>query len=170
MIDDDKKENNNKFNFVNDLTKEPDDYLEEDTTSEPLVKPKQEKKQLPKNIKLLILIGCLVLFSAGLFFFGLFWQAKYDLLAICNSFWLAFTLNFFIFWIIFIHNKNVLSPIVYGTKSFALMIVGKRSKTSYYEYLKKIQDNPIPGKYVLIPLFSSLALLIPAIITMIIVM
>ena len=102
--------------------------------------------------------------------FGLVWQRRYDLWAFSNALWLAFALEFFVAWIFFIYNKNILSPVIHGFKVFGLMIVGRRTKESYYEYMLRIQENPIP-KYIYYTIYAfALLLLIPAVITMLMLM
>jgi uncharacterized membrane protein len=130
--------------------------------------PEESQVIKKKSHKTLIVISVTILVSIFLIWFGLFWQDSYNLLAICNALWLAFVIEFLFGWIIFIYNKNVLSPLIHGAKSFALMFLGKKPKLTYYDYMKKIQDNPIPKNLLYIPLVSSLVILIPAVITMLI--
>lgn len=167
-----------KFQFVK---KETDTFLlEEDETTvqeaEKSEEPKKEsqidpegakKKQRRKKIRRLI-IGTVIMFiiSAILFVFGLLWQDAYDMLAICNSLWLVFALEFTMGWSLFVYNKNIFSPLIHGTKTFALMLIGRKPKKSYYEYMMYINENPVPTFYYLLILTFALVILIPAVILM----
>lgn len=111
----------------------------------------------------LYLLTFLVL-SVALFFFGIFWQDKSDLLAVTNAFYFSTFLFFGFGFMVFAANKNVFSPLVYGTKSFFLMFVGKRPKNSYYEYTKDIAESPMPKLLILFPLISAIPNLVIAII------
>jgi hypothetical protein len=64
----------------------------------------------------------------------------------------------------FVWNLNILSPLIHGFKTFGLMLVGKRPKTDYYDYMKKIQEDPIPKYYIVTCFITSGILLIPLII------
>lgn len=145
--------------------------LEEIQTENPkekLTALQKEKKQLRKNIKITAI--AMFIISLLLIGFGLIWQRRYDLWAISNALWLAFAFEFFVGWIFFIYNKNIISPLIHGFKVFGLMLIGRRTKESYYEYMIRIQENPIP-KYIYYTIYIfALLLLIPAVITMIMIM
>src|SRR5690554_6695252 len=150
-------------------------YLLEDEENPILEEPKQEEKnkltalqkqrrQLRKNI--LITSITMFVLSLLLIAFGLVWQRRTDLWAISNALWLAFAIEFFEAWIFFVYNKNILSPLIHGFKVFGLMLVGRRTKESYYEYMLRIEDNPIP-KYIYYTVYVfAFILLVPAVITM----
>lgn len=152
-----------------------DFLLEDDKDKIEIVKePEKEKvsalvkarRQMRKNI----FVTSAIMFFVSLAFIalGLVWQRRYDLWAWSNALWLAFSLEFFLAWIFFVYNKNILSPLIHGFKVFGLMIVGKRSKESYYDYSMRIEENPIP-KFVYYTIFIfALLLFIPALITLLI--
>lgn len=121
-----------------------------------------EKKRRIKRYMLSVITNIVI---AGICFaLAMVWQMRFDLIGYANVFSLTFLLVFFGAWIMFVYNKNILSPFIHGLKVFGLMFVGKRTKESYYEYSLRITENPIP-KFVYIPTFIvALALLIPAII------
>lgn len=155
-------------------------YLLEDEQEPVLVEPKddgatkkitalqKQKNQMIKNIQVTSI--SMFIISILLVGFGLVWQRRYDLWAISNALWLAFAMEFFVGWIFFVYNKNILSPMIHGFKVFGLMLFGKRTKESYYDYMIKIQENPIP-KYIYYTIYVfALLLLIPAVITMLMLM
>jgi len=157
---------NNKFKFVNDIDKVDDIEITEEiveTTVKTVEFEREKRKPYVRHIKsaLIMLVVSVVLVG-----FGLLWQDDYSLMAIGDALWLAFALEFFAGWVLFVYNHNIFSPLLYGTKSFVLMFLGKRPKTDYYTYMKSVQDEPIPA-YLYIVLFSSaFVLLIPALITL----
>lgn len=165
-----------KFKFVNKQT--TDEFLiEEDHANsgmpkeeiqEVLDKNKNDRKRKMK--KYLIATFVMSVISVLLVLFGLFWQDDYSLMAIGDALWLAFGIEVAIGWFIFVYNLNIFSPIVYATKTLFNMFTGKKAKDDYYTYMKKIEDNPVPNFYFWIFFISSLFLLIPAVIIMIIVL
>lgn len=165
------------FKFVNEINEQKkDDFLIEDDSQEEQPKKVISQEELAKKrkkelIKRYTITGIVLLILSGTVFgFALFWQDHYDLLAICNALWFAFGVNLFIGWIMFVYNKNILSPMIHGFKVFGLMFVGKRPKEDYYEYTVRISENQIP-KYLYISTFiAAFIILIPAIITMLILM
>lgn len=157
---------NDKFKFVNDINK-----VEEMDTTEEIIEQKRvetnvinaRKKALKRHLKS---AAIMLVVSIVLVFLGLFWQDDYSLMAIGDALWLAFALEFFAGWVLFVYNHNIFSPLLYGSKSFVLMFLGKRPKTDYYTYMKRIQDEPVPT-YIYIVLFTSaFVLLIPSLITL----
>ena len=92
--------------------------------------------------------------SAGLVVFALTWQQSYDLLGFCNAFYFSASLWFFAGWIILMINMNVLSPVIYGLKTFFLMFAAKKPKTDYYTYLEDRKNNPIP-KFIVMTAFLA---------------
>lgn len=163
----------NKFSFANDEF-ENDDYLLDDESNddykEPLVGLSEEKnkKQKARNKKIRISIYVYSVVTLILLIFGLLWQWKFDLMAINNTIWFTIIIEFAIGWGMYVYNKNIFSPLIHGTKTFGLMLVGKRPKKKYYDYMKDIQDNPVDKLFYKIIFWGCLILLIPAIITLII--
>lgn len=151
-----------------------DDYLlnDDENIVEELPKKEEEHKKESKIFKNHIVITVIVMIVVSALIFGLvlLWQRRYDLWAVSNAFWLTFALEFFLAWIFFVYNKNILSPLIHGFKVFGLMLVGKRTKESYYEYMMKIEENPIPKYIYYIIFIFSFILLIPAVITMLMLM
>ena len=137
-----------KFKFINKEVEK--DFLLEDQASEEIKKIEQEEAKTKgadirkRNIYGFITMGII---SVILFFFGLSWQAAYDLMAICNALWLAFAVELLFGWSLFVYNKRIFAPLVHGLKTFFLMIVGKRPKLNYFEYNLYIQDNQVPSFY-----------------------
>lgn len=115
---------------------------------------KAEKKA--KRKKILVLIINSFAFSLILAFFALIWQQSYDLLAFCNAFYFSGFILFFIGWMILMTNMNILSPVIYGLKSFFLMFAAKKPKTDYFEYVEDRKENPIPKHLVVTPFIACL--------------
>ncbi len=165
-----KKDQNNKFGFVNNpdqvdvIEKDDNNQVEVDKAK---VQPKKKKKS--KLVYVLIALGWMILINGLLFGFGVFWQDDTSLLAIGDAFWLAFFLQLFAGWIMFVYNMNILAPFIHGFKTFGLMIIGKRPKQDYYEYMQNVQNNPIPKKYYILTFLSSLISFIPALTILIII-
>ncbi|NMA06000.1 MAG: DUF3899 domain-containing protein [Acholeplasmataceae bacterium] len=125
------------------------------------------KEKTLRNKRCFISFTINIMLSLGCFFFVMGWQMRFDLMGFANIFSVTFLMMFFIAWIFFVYNKNILSPFLHGMKVFGLMLVGKRTKESYYEYSQKIAQNPIP-KYIYVPTFIvSLIYFIPAVILVI---
>lgn len=122
-----------------------------------MIKPRQ-KRQLKTYA-----IGFLVMFviTVLLFILAIIWQDNISLLAIGDALWLVLILEFFFAWVMFTYNKNIFSPLVHSTKSFFLMFAGKKPRFDYYEYMKNIEDNPIPSYLYNIVFLWTLILLIP---------
>jgi hypothetical protein len=127
------------------------------------IKDFSELKRIIKTIVIIVIIDALLI---G---FGLFWQNDTSLMAIGDALWLAFALQFFVAWMMFVYNQNVLSFVIYGSITFLRMLVGKRPKQDYFTYMQMVEERPIP-KYVYIPVFlSSLVLFIAAMISLVII-
>jgi hypothetical protein len=127
------------------------------------IKDFSELKRIIKTIVIIVIIDALLI---G---FGLFWQNDTSLMAIGDALWLAFALQFFVAWMMFVYNQNVLSFVIYGSITFLRMLVGKRPKQDYFMYMQMVEERPIP-KYVYIPVFlSSLVLFIAAMISLVII-
>lgn len=130
------------------LIKEEESNLEENELNDVLSEEERKKRRRIKHFKKYsIIYGIHLIASISLFLFGLFWQAKTDLMAVTNSLWLAFSIYLFIGWILFVYNKNILSPLIHGFKVFGNMFIGQRPKEDYYTYTERIKENQIP-KYI----------------------
>lgn len=106
----------------------------------------------------------MLVISIVLVLLGLLWQDKYTLMAWGDALWLAVALEFSAAWMMFIYNQNIMSPVIYGLKTFFLMFAAKKPKMDYYGYTKSIEEEQIP-KYIYRVIFiSSFILMIPAII------
>lgn len=147
---------------------EEDDHMIVEKKKE--LTPEERKKiARKKKIRYVLKVSLIMfIFSALLFGFGLLWQGEVTLMTIGDALWLVFALLFAFGWMLFVYNRNIFSPLIHGTKTFVLMFVGKRPKKDYFNYMKSIEENPIPGKYVLIFFISAAVVLIPAIIIMLI--
>lgn len=158
----------NPFDFA--YSKETDDFLidepDQDTESELEQDIEEKEKKAKKAFRKRVYKASILMFiiSVALVGFGLFWQDEVSLMAIGDALWLAFALEFGVGWIMFIYNQNILSPLIHGFKTLGLMFVGKRPKKDYYEYMKSIEEDPIPRFYYIVVLTSALILLIPALI------
>lgn len=158
----------NRFKFVNDQ----ESSIEEDNEIElienedvDIIEGSSRKAAKIRYLKSAVLM---LVISLMLVAFGLFWQAEFSLMAVGDALWLAFALEFFAGWVLFVYNHNILSPLLYGSKSFVLMFLGKRPKTDYYSYMKNIQDNTISSYYYIVIFISAFILLVPAVITLLI--
>lgn len=161
-----------KFQFVND---EPESFLlEDDETAENNSQKNEqiliEKSKKKRKKRIWISAIVMLILSLILFGFGLFWQDAYDLMAICDSLWLTFAIEFTIGWVLFVYNKNIFSPLIHGVKTFGLMLVGKRPKQNFYDYTKYVEENPIPSFYFIVVFISAAIILIPAVTLMILLM
>lgn len=123
---------------------------------------KQQKKA--KNRRTTILIISAIIASFLLVVFALSWQDSYTLLAYCNAFYFSGFILFFFAWMVLMVNKNVLSPLVYGLKSFFLMFAGKKPAQDYYTYTQDKEAHPIHKAYIYVPLLIALPHVITAII------
>lgn len=121
---------------------------------------KEKNKQIKKVM--LYFLTSLGL-SALLFFFALMWQDRNDLLGIVNAFYFSSFIFLGFSFIVFAANKNVFSPIIYGTKTFFLMFAGRKPKKSYYEYTKEIDEAPLPKMLIYFPIYSAIPNLIVSI-------
>lgn len=161
--------NNNKFKFVNDIneTKNVDEMDTTEVITEFNSTTNESKKRKMKPYIRNLRSAAIMLFVSGLLLLlGLLWQDDYTLMAYGDSLWLVFTLEFFAGWVLFVYNRNIFSPLLYGMKSFGLMFLGKRPKTDYYTYMKRVQDDPISPYFYRVLFLSSLVVLIPAVITL----
>lgn len=159
---------NNKFKFVNDINKEDEIEITEDIVDTAVESSNFVRKKINPIVRHLKSAIIMIVVSALLVLIGLLWQDDTSLLAIGDALWLAFVIEFFAGWILFVYNHNIFSPLLYGVKSFALMFVGKRPKTDYYTYLKSVQDEPISAYLYIVIFISSFVLFIPALITLLI--
>lgn len=118
---------------------------------EKLEKPRKVKKAILALIFILIfLVG-----SALLVAFTLMWQWSTSFISYVNAFYFAGFIWFLVGWMILMANLNILSPFIYGMKSFFLLLVGKKSKKDYYTYTQDIKENPIPKIFVFLPMISA---------------
>lgn len=157
---------NNRFKRIN--ADEEEKFLVEDESiqdEEDITEEEKARIARKKFVKRVIKASVFMLFiSAVLVGLGLHWQDKMTLMAIGDALWLAFAIEFGVGWIMFVYNHNIFSPLIHGVKTLGLMFVGKRPKQDYYDYMKSIQDDPIPKFYYVVVLSSALSLLIPALI------
>lgn len=168
----------NKFNFVNDITKE-NDIIEDVIQEEVEIELTQEEKdrllleklrleKIRKRRRLRNMIIGMTALTGILFIFAMIWQADWSLMAIGDGLWLVFAIEFAFGWVLFVYNHNIFSPLIYGFKSFGLMFVGKRPKTDYYSYMKNIQDNQIEAYFFIMFFVSAFIVFIPAFIILLI--
>jgi hypothetical protein len=156
---------------------EQENFLIEDDLEEEISEAQAPKKSTEEIRKLkrrkaikkhLISALVMTVVSILLFIFGLIWQNDTSLIAITDALWLVVVIEFFIGWTFFVYNLNIFSSIIYSTKSFFLMITGKKPKIDYYTYMKKIEDDPIPSYYYKVIFISTFILLIPAVLLLVI--
>ena len=129
-----------------------------------MIENTKDNKKKEKIKVLLIRIGTIIVGSSILLAIGSFWQNSLDPRAIVNSFYLTAFIWFFIGWMILMSNLNILTPLIYGTKTFFLMFLARKPKKSYYEYSQDIKESPISSKFIWIPMIACLVNLIVAII------
>lgn len=170
--------NDNKFKFENEnndifdmrnVKKEQEKPYEPILTDEELeiAAKKREIKEVQRRRN--TIIGMVVL-TVVLFALVMLWQADTALMAIGDALFLVALLEFFFGWVLFIYNKNILSPLIHGFSTFGRMFIGKRPKTDYYTYMKNIQENPIPSVYFKALFITAFIVFVPAIIIIIIVL
>lgn len=122
------------------------------------IHPNNSNSFKKKIIIFIIMLG-ISLLLVGL---GLLWQLSFSFLAIINALYFSGFILFSFGFMIFAANANVFSPLVYGTKTFFLMIFGKKQKGSYFDYVTNISENPISKLYIFYPLAASIPNLIAA--------
>lgn len=137
------------FTFVNDIES---DIVEQNESNEKKKGQKSKLSTIPEDerwqrIRLVKSILIMLIVSAGIFVFALFWQDDTSLMGIVNALWLVIGLEFFVGWMMLMNNMNVLSPLVYGAKTFLKVLTGKRMKNDYYTYMKMKEESPIPRFY-----------------------
>jgi hypothetical protein len=152
------------FIIEEDINEESSSKQDEKQNTEAFVK-RARKKAIIRNLKSALVMTVV---SGLIFGFGLIWQNDTSLIAITDALWLVVILEFFIGWTLFVYNLNIFSSLIYSTKSFFLIFVGKKPKQDYYTYMKKIEDDPIPSYYYKVIFISVFILLIPAIALLII--
>jgi hypothetical protein len=146
------------MNVLNGLIKSMEDFNMTFSTS------KINKKRLITTSIIMVIIDILLI---G---FGLFWQNEISLMAFSDSLWFAFAIQFFVAWMMFVYNQNILSFVVFGSITFLRMLIGKRPKQDYFTYMQMVEEKPIP-KSIYIPIFiSSLLVFIAALTSLIIIM
>lgn len=159
------------------MIEEQESFLIEDDLEEELSEIKTSQKDADEIRRLrrkkaikkhLISALVMTVVSILLFIFGLIWQNDTSLLAITDALWLVVVIEFFIGWTFFVYNLNIFSSIIYSTKSFFLMLRGKKPKIDYYTYMKKIEDDPIPSYYYKVIFISTFILLIPAVLLLVV--
>jgi hypothetical protein len=106
----------------------------------------------------------IVLLSGILFGIAILWQWRVDLLAICNAFYFSSSIFLAFSLIVYASNNNIFAPLVYGTKTFFLMFVGKRPKLTYYDYFQDNKNHQMPKFLIFYPIIASLPNLAVAII------
>lgn len=171
---------------VNKMTFVKQDLVIDESINEPVVEEekkhvplqdtlsaeeRQKRKRKEKIRKAALVFVFAVISNSLLVLFGLVWQNDFaTLMAWGDSLWFAFALQFAVAWILTVYNMNLFSPLIHGTKTFLLLFVGKKPKEDYYTFMMKVQNNQIPKFYIVAAYFCALMVLIPAIITLIILM
>ncbi len=151
-----------------------DDQIEDpiiETEAEKIEKTAEElkkKERIQKIKKYLITALIMTVISGIIFVLLMLYQRDWTLMNIGNSITFTCILIFFAGWIMFVWNHNILSPLIHGVKTFGLMLVGKKPKLKYYDYMKKVEEEPIPKYYIFTCFITALVLLIPAIVLTII--
>ncbi len=158
---------NDKFTFVNDIESDIVDQagvveVKEEFESEQSGLNFISEDERSKRIEVVKMAIIMLMVSAGIFVFTLIWQDDTSLMGICNALWLIVIIQFFIGWMMLMNNMSILSPFIFGAKTFAKMLVGKRMDSDYYTYVKMKEENPIPRYYYRICFAGSLITAIPA--------
>lgn len=161
-----KENDKDKFTFANDIESDIEEQpvasaVEEIPESEQSKFENISNLEYAKRLTIVKTIIILTVISAAVFAFILIWQNDTSLMAICNALWFVVVLQFFIGWILLMNNMRIFTPLVYGVKSFGLMLVGKKPNEDYYTYVKAREDNPIPKYYLRICLSPLLLPLFP---------
>lgn len=150
--------NNDKPNFQE---------MKSDNTNDDINDPKRffpfsgGNQSLFKSISLYIL--SIIFISGVLFAVAIIWQWRTDLLAICNAFYFSSSILLTFSLIVYASNNNIFAPLIYGTKTFFLMFVGKRPKLSYYDYFQDTKNHQMPKYLVFYPIIASIPNLIVAV-------
>lgn len=154
-------DNKDRFTFVNEENNNDEPFKETKNLSdeETLKKEKKRKKRNLIITIIVLIIGDILLLGLGFLWQGFVRIKENPLKATCDSFTLAFAISFIAATVMFSYNFNALSFIIHGTRTFGLMLIGRRPKQSYYEYMKKVQDNPIP-KLLYLPVFINSGVLL----------
>lgn len=165
---------NDNFTFVNDIESDIVDQTgvieaKKVFKREPLKQEYISDDERSQRIEVVKKVIIMLMASVGLFVFALIWQKDTSLMGICNALWLVVIMEFFVGWMILMNNMNILSPFVYGAKSFAKMLVGKRMNNDYYTYIQMKEENPIPRYYYRICFTGALISGVPATILLFIV-
>ncbi|MBI9011224.1 MAG: hypothetical protein JEZ08_03270 [Clostridiales bacterium] len=165
---------NDKFKFVNDIESDIVDQSGKSEVKKEFIgeQPKNgfiDEDERSKRIEVIRMAIIMFIISAAIFVFALIWQDDTSLMGICNALWLIVIMEFFIGWMMLMNNMNILSPFVFGAKTFAKMLVGKRMNSDYYTYIKTKEDNPIPKYYYWVCFIGSFISAIPATILLFIV-
>lgn len=158
--------NKGKFKFVNDQEsdiKVDSELVTNNTDVESKTSNIKEKRVINRHVKSAIIMFVI---SLLLFAFGIFWQDDYSLMAIGDALWLVFVIELFAGWILLVYNQNIFSPLLYGAKTFIFMFLGKRPKVDYYTYMRNVQQNYIEPYYYIVAFISAFIVLIPALITL----
>ncbi|MBN2796514.1 MAG: hypothetical protein JXR88_13985 [Clostridia bacterium] len=163
--------NKDMFTFVNDIESdivEQVEKKEEQNSKKPRLSviPDDERYERVKLVKAVLIM---LMLSAAIFVLAMIWQDDTSLMGIVNALWLVIVLEFFFGWMMLMNNMNILSPLVYGAKTFFKVIIGKRMKTDYYTYMKLKEEKPIPPFYYRICFIGALIFAVPGIILLFIV-
>lgn len=122
------------------------------------------RRQLRQKIAKTILISAVI--SSVVFAFACWWQGTATAATIENALWFTFALELTVAWSLFVYNENIFSPLLHGTKTFFLMLIGKRPKEDYYTYYRKVEEHPVPKYFIIAAFISTLVILILAIVWM----
>lgn len=143
----------------------------------PLIDPNLDKKQKTLVILKIVLYELLAfLVSLCIVVFILSFQIKKDemgnpvlytqkeiITKICNAFYVTGFLAMLLGWLILMVNKNILSPFLYGVKTFLFIFIGQKPKQTYYDYTQERKNKPIHMIYYLSLFAISLPHIIVAI-------
>lgn len=97
-------------------------------------------RQLLKSFLIGSIIG-IVFLAVALLFGGISTLVGY-----INAFTVSSVLTFSIGWFLLISNIGTLDILIYGVKAFSKALVGKRMKSSYYDY--SITKEKIPNEVI----------------------
>ena len=169
-----KEKDKEKFTFVHDIDSDIEEtpetgFLEEIAEDNESKFAGVSKLEYTKRTKIIQLIIILTVVSAAIFAFTIWWQKDTSILGICNSLCLIVIIQFFIGWVILMNNLRIFTPLIYGIKSFARMLIGKGMNEDYYTYSKSREENPVPSFYYKV-CFTALITAIPAVTLLLIIM
>jgi hypothetical protein len=127
----------------------------------------KHKKETQKQLLVFILFNLLILTIAMAF--SLWWQNQFTLKAFADGIWLVFSIQLTMSWAFFVYNRNILTPLLHGGKTFFLLFVGRKPKEDYYTAYNKVIENPVPNYVIFVSSILTFLLLLVSVLINIVV-